>query len=175
MAPTASIHAFEPNPILARRLERRFRSRPEVTIRTLSLGDEAGTFVLFVPVYRRYVFDGLASLDETSAQNWLEGRIHRFDRSKLRLERIECTAVPLDDLDLAPAFVKLDIQGYEHRALLGARKTLERHRPSLLVESPAKETIAYLAALGYAPHAYDGERLLRGRAGQVNTFFLPVH
>jgi len=55
----------------------------------------------------------------------------------------------LDELGLAPFFIKLDIQGYEYRALLGGERTIRTHEPVLLIESPDEQTIEFLAKLGY--------------------------
>jgi FkbM family methyltransferase len=56
-------------------------------------------------------------------------------------------------------FVKMDIEGSEYRALLGARKTLERDRPSILIElneaalqacgSSSRQVKEFLSGLGY--------------------------
>jgi FkbM family methyltransferase len=52
-----------------------------------------------------------------------------------------------------PAFVKMDIEGGEGPAMQGMRATVERHRPTLLVEihgrAAARATVAPLAGLGY--------------------------
>ncbi len=42
---------------------------------------------------------------------------------------------PLDEIlaDERPTFLKLDVEGAEEDALLGARRTLERHAPALAV------------------------------------------
>ena len=45
-------------------------------------------------------------------------------------------ALPLDDLALnGPlAFLKLDVEGYEEKALIGAERLVERHRPVVMME-----------------------------------------
>jgi FkbM family methyltransferase len=52
-----------------------------------------------------------------------------------------------------PDFIKLDVEGGEARAIAGMRETLERARPSLMIELHGKvaaaETLQLLAPLGY--------------------------
>ena len=171
-APRAVIHAFEPNQMLANRLTRRFQRCAGVIVHDVAIGEVRGTFALHVPIYRGYVFDGLASLDEPSARDWLTDTIYQFDRSRLQVEVSACSVERLDDFGLAPAFIKIDVQGFEHQALLGARQTLERHRPALLIESPGAAVTAYLAALGYESYQYIRGSLVQGEHGLMNTFFV---
>jgi len=53
--------------------------------------------------------------------------------SHLAEEGYQVPAVAIDDLHLAPTYVKMDVEGAERAALLGMRETLRRHRPKLLV------------------------------------------
>lgn len=56
--------------------------------------------------------------------------------------RIE--AVPIDELGLARLdFMKLDLEGYEYRALQGARQTLVRCRPWVLIEEKPHKSGIY--------------------------------
>jgi len=174
VAPGRRVVAFEPNTLLADRLRRNYAHRSEVEVRAVGLGDVAGTFTLHVPAYNGYVFDGLASFDESAARDWLVGRLIGYNDERLEIHPMTCAVERLDDLGLAPALVKLDVQGLELKALLGARRTLERHHPSLLVEAPCEELIRYLAVLGYRAHSYEYGRLVEGHRDGANTFFLPA-
>ncbi|MEX2454759.1 MAG: FkbM family methyltransferase [Rhodospirillaceae bacterium] len=58
--------------------------------------------------------------------------------------------------------MKIDVEGSELRMLDGARNTIARDRPTLLVEIeeahtgiPLDESIAYVRAMGYAAYFYD--------------------
>ncbi len=68
-------------------------------------------------------------------------------------------AVPLDVFTFARVdYIKFDLEGYELRALRGARETLRRHRPIVVVESGAQlarygdshcDVLAFMNDLGY--------------------------
>lgn len=42
--------------------------------------------------------------------------------------------MPLDAFELAPDFVKIDVQGFEERVLEGAKQTLLKYKPVVLIE-----------------------------------------
>jgi FkbM family methyltransferase len=168
------IISFEPNPKLAAALKRRFGGVEGLRIEPVGLGSEEGEFELHIPSYRGYVFDGLASTDREMAASWLNPRtLVGFDPAKLSIESVRCRIRTLDSFNLAPFFMKLDVQGSELRALQGGAQTLERHRPVLLIEWPEPEVAGWLSERGYRPYAFDGrERFRRDQRGDLNTFFM---
>jgi FkbM family methyltransferase len=90
---------------------------------------------------------------------------HRKPKGKLTSRRVrpnpkgEVRGVPIDDLGLGTCdIIKLDIEGYEYRALLGASATIERTKPFLLVEfaghgahagSSEEALMALILSMGY--------------------------
>ncbi|MEJ0058460.1 MAG: FkbM family methyltransferase [Terricaulis sp.] len=56
----------------------------------------------------------------------------------------ETQAIPIDSLNLpACSFLKLDLEGYEHRALEGASRTIAKHRPWILIENKPEHNVLY--------------------------------
>ncbi len=152
------VYAFEPGGY-ARSILRPaifFNRCRNVTILPVGLGDRAGVEALTLPVKRRgsYGF-GLAHLGEQT--RWPESRI-------------EIVAIAtLDDVfpklgETRLDFVKADIEGWELHMIRGARETLTRYRPVMMLEmveahlQRAGDTLAAayetLAALGYRPHLF---------------------
>lgn len=166
------IWSFEPNPLLAERLRRQFRGQARVVVKDFGLGDQDGAFRLFVPYYKQWMYDGLASLKREHAAGWLRDRMYWYQERHLTIKEVECRVRRLDDLGLAPFFIKLDVQGYELETLIGGERTLRQCEPILLIETPEDETRDFLSALGYRPFGYAGGRLKPDLLGHTNTFFM---
>jgi FkbM family methyltransferase len=165
------IVAFEPLPILARRLRAR-SDADRVRVEQYALGNTHDHATLYVPIYRGYVYDGLASLDKTEA-HWLNrDRVYRFRLAQLKLEEYEVEVRPLDSFDLRPDIVKIDVQGTEQAVVEGGVRTLEQSRPVLLIEAPSVELIALVQGLGYEYYAFTRRGLVPGALGDPNTFFI---
>ena len=169
--PTARIHSFEPNLNLAERLRKKYQSDQDVDIHAFGLGSENFAGALYTPFYRSWMFDGLASFDYESAASWLNpDTIARFDPALLRISETTCTIRRLDDLDLSPVFIKIDVQGLEEQVLRGGIGTLARSRPLLLIED-AHDLVGMLADHGYREFAFDGRRFGKPLQRTTNSFF----
>jgi FkbM family methyltransferase len=175
------ILSLEPNPYHEAdlRLLKKFLRRFEFMM--CAARDENTTLVLYIPTYRGMPLTGEASLVKESAQNcrWL--RDHAHQESSRELATIE-QAVPvrrLDDLNLTPSFVKIDVEGFEPAVLRGLKETLDKHQPILLVEKSEQfqNVCAFLAQLEYKPFSFDAHaKLSRPEVPEsvLNAFFLPA-
>jgi FkbM family methyltransferase len=174
LVPEARIIIFEPNPLLYRQLTKLYNRTPAVTCMNTALGCTSLDAALWVPVYRKWIFDGLGSLDRHEAAEWLnDDRLYFFDARHLRLHEYPCKICRLDDLDISPAFMKIDVQGYEIEVLRGAKQTLERCHPLLMIEDGnSKEKINFLQKFDYTIANFEGGRVNLHQAGRVNSFFL---
>jgi FkbM family methyltransferase len=134
------VHAFEPQANLADYLERAFRHDARVTVHRVALSDRDGQAALGVPDYGDGLVLGHATLEPGA----------RAHTEAVRTQR-------LDELELTPAFVKIDVEGHELAVLRGAVDTLRRNRPSVVVEAEERHhpnavgaITELLAGLGYA-------------------------
>lgn len=173
--PTAKITSFEVNVPLAQKLRQRYKDRNNVRVIAKGLSDSPGNFTLFVPSYKGFVYDGLASLDREAATSWInEKRMFGFDPTKLSISEVQCTVDTLDAQHLDPVFIKVDVEGHEYSVLNGGKETLRRCEPVLLVESFRSDprTVQLAAELGYEEYYFDGEVLRGGTPTKSSNSFL---
>ena len=132
----AQVMAFEPNPAMSEILRRRFHhavAQGQLRIVEGALGDVEGIGTLHVPEGH----SPLAALDDRLA-----------DRLGMPTQKIEVPLLRLDDcMDTDIAFIKLDAEGHEMKVLAGARRILERSRPTLLVEAEERHRPGAVIAL----------------------------
>jgi FkbM family methyltransferase len=166
------LQLFEPNQLLFKKLRDMFGNNEKIIINNFGLGDKSLENTLYIPFYNKWMFDGLASFNEEKARNWLKGRILFFNEQLLSLHKLKCQIKTLDELNLAPYFIKLDIQGYEYQALKGGEQTIKTYEPILLIESPNARMINYLKGFGYQFFAFKKGKFLSGTIGDPNTFFM---
>ncbi len=126
----SSVHAFEPGPAFEH-LEINAREWSNVTCHNAALADE-----------------------KCRVESW-----HRKPGAKLtawitrKVRKGPLRGVPIDALDLPHCdLLKLDIEGFEYLALMGARQTIARCQPFILVEMAGRgghvgKTDADVAAL----------------------------
>ena len=131
MAPEGHVYTVEPGPyaLSVMRPAIRFNRLRNVTIVPVGLSDSPGSATHHVPIKRSgslgYGLGHIADLAE-------QGGHHPTVRESVLLTTIDRLAMDegLRRLD----FVKADIEGWEFRMILGARRTLLRFRPSLMLE-----------------------------------------
>ncbi len=172
---TAPVIAFEANPVLADRLKGRFQKDRHLTVEAFGLGTEETRGTLYLPYYRQWMFDGLASFDREAAVSWLnEKRMPGFRKELMTVKEVESTIRRLDDLELSPGFIKIDVQGFENAVIMGGQETITRHRPAFLIEYEPGQEFPFLTSLGYGTYFYDKGRLIatQGTRRTPNLFYI---
>lgn len=141
------VYAFEPNPKMFRILAR--GAGGNVTVSPLALSDCNGTAEFRVPRGRKGYSNQGGSLSAVKvADNF--GTVAVETRT-------------LDDLALQDiGFIKIDVEGFEEPVLAGARATIARDRPTLLIEieeahtrKPIEQSLETVLQLGYRGLFFD--------------------
>jgi FkbM family methyltransferase len=141
----ARVVAFEPAPEYAQRFKKQVELNDlAIKIETVALSDRNGRATF-------YDAGGASSFSKDHGE-----LIHNTFASKA----ITVTTKTLDSYELKPAMVKIDVEGFEMRVLRGARKTLAKYKPTLIMEleegflreagSSEKEVLSFLVSLGYS-------------------------
>ena len=173
--PLAQVCSFEANTLLAERLTARYRNRADVTVHPFGLADKEQQRTLYVPKYKGYVYDGLASFDKSSAASWLGPEtLYWFSPAELTLLETACVTRRLDDQSLQPVLVKIDVQGYEYQVIKGGIETIRNHQPVLLIEDFhwEHEMGTVLREIGYEQYLFDRDGFYRSRHDKVINAFL---
>jgi FkbM family methyltransferase len=124
---SSEVVAFEPIPLLAQMLERVF-ARRRVRIINSALSDQGGRTTMRVP----YGSNGEVKFGRST----IESTNPLSHDDVARVEEIDVELKTLDQCNLTGVgFIKVDVEGHELAVLRGARVTLERDRPTLLVEA----------------------------------------
>jgi FkbM family methyltransferase len=135
--------AFEPNPDYAFFARWMLRGRAEV--HELALSDERGRGTFYVP------------LSDQGMVLHLAGSLKRAHSQFRNIETYDVEVRTLDEFGLVDVhFIKADVEGSEREVLDGARATIARDRPVLLLEllsgthqDPAAYTVAICESFGY--------------------------
>jgi len=158
--PKVQIYSFEPNKPLFEKLVFRFEADTNLDVQNMGLGRNEQTAKLFVPFYRKFMYDGLSSFTEERASKWLnEKTVWRFDPRLLRVERHLCHIDVLDKFSLEPFFLKIHVQGFEKDVLFGAKHTIRSHCPVLLMANNEDANI-WLRDEGWTQYAFIGGKLI---------------
>ena len=166
-----NIFAFEPNPQLFKRLKRLF---PKVNLFSLALSDVSTIAEFKIPVING---------EKVHTRGTLQTSIKEKNEEKTILQKVEVK--PLDDLVFDDVyiekgrnaqtdkfnlkkldFIKIDVEGNEMQTLRGAKKTIEKFKPILMVEMEQRHhkenlwtLISEIADWGYSINFLDRKTL----------------
>ncbi len=178
LAPQGHVYAFEPGAYARSILQPmvRLRRLKNVTVVAAGLSDGAGEATLSLPIKRSGSLGfGLGHLGPSSDSR----AVHSETVPLIALDRFVVEA-GLTRLD----FIKADIEGWEVRLLEGARASLARFRPALMLElvtehlaragDRPESAVALLQSSGYRVFRFDDlDRALDGFVGDGDYLFLP--
>jgi len=175
------IFSIEANPLHKSRLESLKQRHSFFDYRIAAADRVSGQSVtIWTPRYGRIYCHSAAAIDRAEAVRAIRMSFPA-QAPYFKYVSQETSTLALDDLNLAPQIIKMDVQGNELAALYGLAVTIRRHRPSFLIECNLEGDDIFKAMrnLEYEPYSYDRGRNCLIRATQAsmkgrNVFFIPA-
>jgi FkbM family methyltransferase len=175
-----AVYAFEPQPRQVAYLREVFSAMEydNVVLVPAALSDTPGQMSLYIPTGAGQTH--FASLEQGA---WSQEQGDNSNPSLLApCSRLTVEVTTLDtvfiDQPRGPSFMKIDVEGHELAVLHGARQTLAKYRPTLLIECEARHrpdgevrpVFEFLESLGYS-----GSFFCRGYRQPLAAFDPPLH
>jgi len=129
------ILSLEPDPRHEKALRRVGRRIGGFEYRLTGAGRKRETLTFYTPRHKSVVLHTFTSTDKQQVLSAVRESFGPKVGDDTDVLAAEWPVVPIDELDLAPAIIKIDVEGHEADVLAGAEKTIERTRPFLMVEA----------------------------------------
>jgi FkbM family methyltransferase len=147
----------------------------------MGASDAEGLLTLNTPIYKGIPLTNYASLSQSAARKNLKEHMRISNISEMvKFEAIEVKVAPVDTLNLDPAVVKIDVEGFEDGVIRGMLQTIKRSLPVIMLEYNTRsyaEVSVILQNLGYVAKVYNPESNafsnFEGDGVALNVFFLP--
>jgi FkbM family methyltransferase len=171
VGPGGSVHVFEPGPNNLPYLRHNVASHGNVSIVDKAVGDEVGVLPMHI--------EDLTGQNNSMVAEFAGLAVNQRNavRANVVQHLVDVTTLDtyLDQEHCSPDFIKIDVEGFEWEVLRGARATLQRCHPALMVEVQSHRTQIgeFLKDLGYRLYAADGRRLAEIPDHTVNVFCIP--
>jgi FkbM family methyltransferase len=155
--------AFEPAPQSLEYLRRMFCDTSVVEIQPIALSDTSGEIMMRVCPSSpwRSTIEAENTLCYTPVTEAICVRTRTLDEYELR----------------GVGFIKIDVEGHEMAVLRGARRTIERDRPNVLIEVENQHKAGTLKEVFgfFREHGYSGEFFLHGELQPLERFDASIH
>ena len=152
------VYAVEPVPVIFSVLERNVRGRGNVSLMNYALGEENTTIEMANDSVAEAGYFGTGR--NFVSEGKLSGRAIRFSAQMRRGSELFGALERVD-------FIKCDIEGYERVVIPELRPIIERHHPTVLIETDGQtreQIIEIFSAMGYKAYM-----LMDGREVELDT------
>jgi len=120
--PHSTIYCFEPSQINFSKLQKNLSEYSNIILFNYGLGDTTGKFEFY-----DYQFDQISSLLKIHTGN--ENPHYKNSTCSKSIVSIEQLDDIVEQIEIiSPAVLKLDVQGFENKVLLGSKNTLKKNR-----------------------------------------------
>jgi FkbM family methyltransferase len=128
------ILSLEPNTLLEPALKRIKSADPLFDYRMVGAGSAPARIEFFMPVYRGILLHTFTSGSRDQVQHAIKEQFGAAVARNTTIEAVNGEVVRPDDLQLDPAIVKIDAEGFDYDILLGLAETIARSRPFIVIE-----------------------------------------
>jgi FkbM family methyltransferase len=152
------ILGLEPNPALEPALKRIKAKDSLFDYKMVGAGATPVNLQFFVPVYKSIVLHTFTSSSQEQVRLSVGRSFGKSVAAATVIHPFEAEIIRLDDLNVDPAIVKVDAEGFDYDVLMGLEKTIERSRPFIATEIAPSEydkVRSYLNERRYVLLLYD--------------------
>ena len=152
-------------------------------------GDKNKSITIYTPFYKNRLLYNLSSYSKNECIANIKLRKFNINLSKLDFVKNKIQQKKIDHFKFKPTLLKIDVEGYENKVLLGALNTINKYRPIIYVENNLNlkkfNTINFfkkkLLKYGYKPYIFNLEKKsffkynkqnIRRRFFSYNVYFL---
>lgn len=174
--------SIEPNAHHRPALDRVARKKKNFGYQLLGASSSKSELKLYTPIYKGFALTSFAAMDpNVIKQNLPVGLSIKDISDKVSFSETVVPVIPLDELDLQPGIIKIDVEGFEHEVVKGLKNTVETHLPIFLIEYNPNSYPAIksqLSPLGYSAFIYDPkQQTFTSYHDQetCNLFLIPQH
>ena len=129
------VHAFEPMKDNFRLLQRNCIARKNIILHNFAIGNENAQDITY-NIHEQEGNVGMAQFYQAGINDSLDKMIpHLLNEKKIDTTKIKIKSIdnlPFDMVDCG--FIKLDVEGFELPALIGAKEFIKEHQPNIFIE-----------------------------------------
>ncbi len=129
------IYSVEANPLHKTSLQKLKKKYVNYDFKIGAIGKPNSRLMLYTPIYKKMVIHSAAAIDLNQVKYQMKKQFRKQHiLERMRYKETQTHRIHLDDLNLKPDIIKIDIEGMEHIALQCLEKTIQHNLPILLIE-----------------------------------------
>jgi len=131
---------FEALKINERHLNKIKKKDENFQFHILALGDKKNNFNIYTPFVKNHFLYNYSSFSKKECREIISLRDFKIDLKKLKFKKSRVKQKTLDNFKFQPALLKIDVEGYENKVLLGGVNTIKKYKPIIYVENNLGKT-----------------------------------
>ena len=158
------VHSFEPNPIIFKYINKNLKKFiKNIHLYNFALSNQNKTINLKIPIRNsnsnKEIFEEYYEMGKATIHN--ENNFENYENFEIQTKKIDELS-----FDNKISFIKIDVEGHELEVIEGAKNTIKRDKPVLLVEiekqytkKEVAESINFINSLGYKSYYFNKKDL----------------